>query len=51
MDLVPLQPPAAVQVVTLALDHVSVEEPPDATFTGEALMVTVGADVIVTIVD
>jgi hypothetical protein len=38
-------------VVTPALDQVSVEESPDATFAGDALMVTVGADVTVTVAD
>jgi hypothetical protein len=38
----PLQPPAAEQEVTLAVDQVSVDEPPDFTLLGLALRVTVG---------
>ena len=38
----PFQAPEAVQVLTLVLDHASVEEPPDATLEGDAFSVTVG---------
>lgn len=41
--LLPDHAPLAVQDVAFVLDHVSVEEPPDATLAGEALSVTVGA--------
>ena len=51
--LLPVQPPDAVHVETPVLDHVSVEEPPEAMFAGDALSATVGAvaAVTVTVVD
>jgi hypothetical protein len=41
--LEPLQPPDAVQAVTLLLDQVNVEAAPDFTLLGLALSVTMGA--------
>jgi hypothetical protein len=43
--LVPDQPPLAVHVVALVEDHVSVEDPPEESEVGFALIVTVGAAV------
>jgi hypothetical protein len=51
VDLVPLQPPDAVQLVTLVLDHVSVDVPLSATADGLAVNVTDGAAVTVTVAD
>lgn len=45
----PLQPPDAVQLVTLAEDHVSIVVPPGATPRGLALSVTEGDDAAVTL--
>ena len=47
----PLQPPVAVQAVTLAEPHVNVDEPPMATAVGAALRVTLGVVTIVTVVE
>jgi hypothetical protein len=44
--LVPDHAPLAVHEVALVLDHVSVEDPPEATVAGDAASVTVGAPAI-----
>ena len=49
--LVPLQPPVAVQVVTLELDQVSVELPFFATPGGLAVRLTVGEAIMATFAD
>ena len=51
VDLVPLQAPDAVQLVTLVLDHVSVDVPLSATADGLADNVTDGAAATVTLAE
>ena len=47
--LLPDHEPLAVHDVALVLDHVSVDDPPEATLVGEALSETVGAGATVTV--
>ena len=49
--LLPDHAPLAVHAVALLLDHESVEEPPEATLVGEALKITVGTGLTVTVAD
>jgi hypothetical protein len=46
---IPFQAPLAVQLVALVDAQVSVDEPPLATVVGEALIVMVGAGVVLTV--
>ena len=49
MPFAPDHAPLAVHAVAFVLDHVNVDEPPDATDVGDALNETVGAGVTVTV--
>jgi hypothetical protein len=49
--LLPDHEPLAVHDVALVLDHVSVEDPPEATVVGDAVIVTVAGNAIETVAD
>ena len=49
VDFVPDHAPLAEHELEFVLDHVSVDDPPDATFAGEALNVTVGRGAAATV--